>query len=60
MVVYLRKKLKAMSTLIKNKTITTVNPATGKSLKDYPLMTNEEASEAVKKCHEAFLEWKGC
>ena len=47
-----------MSTLIKNKTITTVNPTTGKSLKDYPLMTNEEASEAVKKCHEAFVKWK--
>ncbi len=58
MVMYLRKKLKAMSTLIKNKTITTVNPTTGKSLKDYPLMTNEEASEAVKKCHEAFVKWK--
>ncbi|WBL26649.1 NAD-dependent succinate-semialdehyde dehydrogenase [Zunongwangia sp. HGR-M22] len=47
-----------MSTLIENKTITTVNPTTGKSLKDYPLMTNEEASEAVKKCHEAFVKWK--
>ena len=47
-----------MSTLIENDVITTINPTTGEKLKDYPLMTNEEASEAVKKCHEAFVDWK--
>ncbi|MBT0607008.1 NAD-dependent succinate-semialdehyde dehydrogenase [Aequorivita echinoideorum] len=38
--------------------ITTINPATGKTIKKYDFMTDEQADKAVKKCHEAFLEWK--
>ncbi|MFT7083239.1 MAG: succinate-semialdehyde dehydrogenase/glutarate-semialdehyde dehydrogenase, partial [Nonlabens sp.] len=34
--------------------ITTVNPATGKEIKSYDLMTEKEALEAVEKCHTAF------
>jgi len=36
----------------------TMNPANGKSLKDYKMMTNNEMNSAVKSCHEAFLKWK--
>lgn len=36
----------------------TVNPATEKEIKSYHYMTDEEAIETVKKCHEAFLEWR--
>lgn len=36
----------------------TINPATGKKIESYTLMTHKEAEEVVKKCHRAFLEWK--
>jgi len=36
----------------------TMNPANGKSLKDYKMMTDNEMNSAVKSCHEAFLKWK--
>ena len=36
----------------------TTNPATGETLNTYELMTNDEAAEAVKRCHEAFLDWR--
>ena len=36
----------------------TVNPATGETLNTYPLMTDSEVAEAVKQCHEAYLDWR--
>jgi len=39
-------------------TITTINPATGKKIKTYEVMTQSQAHQAVEKCHSAFLEWK--
>ncbi|PHR90648.1 MAG: succinate-semialdehyde dehydrogenase [Leeuwenhoekiella sp.] len=36
----------------------TINPATGKELKRYKLMTDAEAKDAVKASHEAFSKWK--
>jgi len=39
-------------------TIQTINPATGKPLSSYKMMTDQEASDAVKATHEAFLMWK--
>lgn len=36
----------------------TIDPTTGKTLKEYKTMTNDEMNSAVKACHEAFLEWK--
>ena len=40
------------------KFLTTINPATGKQIKQYPQMSDAEADEAVKKCHEAFKKWR--
>ena len=39
-------------------TIQTINPSTGKPLNSYKMMTDQEASEAVKATHQAFLTWK--
>jgi succinate-semialdehyde dehydrogenase/glutarate-semialdehyde dehydrogenase len=39
-------------------TITTVNPTTGKPIKSYDYMTEDEAINAVEKCHDAFTKWK--
>jgi succinate-semialdehyde dehydrogenase/glutarate-semialdehyde dehydrogenase len=36
----------------------TINPATGKDLESYPQMSNDDAAQAVKQCHEAFLKWR--
>lgn len=36
----------------------TVNPATGETLNTYPLMSDAEVAEAVKQCHEAYLDWR--
>ncbi|PVW16204.1 NAD-dependent succinate-semialdehyde dehydrogenase [Marixanthomonas spongiae] len=36
----------------------TINPATGKLIKRYPFMTDNQAKEAVQHCHDAFLKWK--
>lgn len=41
-----------------DKTIETINPATGKVLKTYDFMTDAEAENAVEHCHEAFTKWK--
>ena len=38
--------------------LTTINPATGEKLKDYDLMTDQEVTEAIEQCHQAFLDWK--
>ena len=40
------------------KMLKTINPATGKSIKEYKMMTTDEMNAAVKSCHEAFLKWK--
>ncbi|MDT7830539.1 NAD-dependent succinate-semialdehyde dehydrogenase [Pricia sp. S334] len=36
----------------------TINPATGKEIKEYALMSDEEAFKAVERCHKAFEEWR--
>lgn len=36
----------------------TINPATGKNIKHYDLMSDSEMNNAVDTCHEAFLDWK--
>lgn len=38
--------------------MTTINPATEEALETYRLMTNDEARDAVRQCHEAFLDWR--
>ncbi|WGT51874.1 NAD-dependent succinate-semialdehyde dehydrogenase [Thioclava nitratireducens] len=39
-------------------TITTTNPATGETIKTYPLMSEAEAFEKVEAAHSAFLDWR--
>lgn len=41
-----------------DKNFNTVNPATGKKITSYTYMTSSQATEAIEKCHEAFLKWK--
>lgn len=36
----------------------TLNPATGKEIKEYNFMSDDEAFKAVKKCHKAFEQWR--
>jgi succinate-semialdehyde dehydrogenase / glutarate-semialdehyde dehydrogenase len=36
----------------------TINPATEEVIKEYTLMTNDEAKKAVEACHNAFKKWK--
>jgi succinate-semialdehyde dehydrogenase/glutarate-semialdehyde dehydrogenase len=36
----------------------TINPATEKTIKEYTYMTEAQAKDAIKVCHDAFLEWK--
>lgn len=36
----------------------TINPATGKEIKEYHFMSDDEAMEAVEKCHPAFEKWR--
>ena len=38
--------------------ITTINPATEETLETYTLMTNDQMRDAVRACHEAFLDWR--
>jgi succinate-semialdehyde dehydrogenase/glutarate-semialdehyde dehydrogenase len=38
--------------------ITTVNPATGKEIASYELMSEAEAIERIEKCHVAFEDWR--
>ena len=38
--------------------VTTINPATGKEIKTYELMTEKQTMKAVEKCHDAFTKWK--
>lgn len=39
-------------------TITTVNPATEKTIQTYDIMTEKEATERLEACHAAFLQWR--
>lgn len=39
-------------------TLRTINPATGKELATYPLMTDAEMHAAIEACHAAFLGWR--
>ncbi len=43
---------------MKEKTLKTINPATGKELKIYNYFSDQEAKDAVEDCHEAFLKWR--
>jgi len=45
-----QKKLDAM--------LESINPSVGELIKTYPLMTREDAAEAVENAHAAFQEWK--
>ncbi len=36
----------------------TINPATGKEIKEYSFMSDDEAIAAVEKCHKAFEQWR--
>ncbi|HET8860052.1 NAD-dependent succinate-semialdehyde dehydrogenase [Marivirga sp.] len=47
-----------MSEVGTKEAIETVNPATGKSLHHFEHMTNQEVTEAISKCHEAFKIWR--
>jgi len=42
----------------KEKTITTINPATGKEINTYNLMTDDEMNEAIEACQKSFLKWR--
>jgi len=43
---------------MKEKTLKTINPATGKELETYNYFTDQEAKDAVEDCHNAFLQWR--
>ncbi|MBZ9630576.1 NAD-dependent succinate-semialdehyde dehydrogenase [Salegentibacter sp. LM13S] len=43
---------------MKEKTLKTINPATGKELESYNYFTDQEAKDAVEECHQAFLKWR--
>ena len=47
-----------MSTTIDVKAVTTINPLNGEELEHYPYMTDSEVTDAIEKCHEAFLKWR--
>tara|TARA_R110002096_G_scaffold3032_16_gene15549 strand:+ start:329 stop:1705 length:1377 start_codon:yes stop_codon:yes gene_type:complete len=38
--------------------ITTINPATEEEIQTYDLMSEQEATESVEACHDAFLKWR--
>ncbi|KCZ54918.1 aldehyde dehydrogenase [Hyphomonas beringensis] len=38
--------------------LTTINPATGETLKTYPVMSDADMNAAIAKCHEAYLDWR--
>lgn len=40
------------------KVLKTINPATGKTIKNYEQMSDQEVENAIKDCHQAFLKWK--
>jgi len=36
----------------------TINPSTEKKIMDYTYVSDQEAEQAVQKCHDAFLKWR--
>ena len=38
--------------------ITTINPATGKEIKSYSYMSDEEVNKIIETSHQAFLQWR--
>lgn len=38
--------------------IAAINPATGKTIKEYQEMTPEQVDQAIKDCHAAFAKWR--
>ncbi len=38
--------------------ITTINPATGETIKEYEQFTDQRVDQTIRACHEAFLDWK--
>ena len=40
------------------KNLETINPATGKTIDTYKMMSDSEMESAIKSCHEAYLDWK--
>ena len=49
-------KLTATEQASSSDTIQTINPSTGQPLNSYKMMTDQEASEAVKATHQAFFD----
>lgn len=47
-----------MSTTDKQKIFATINPTSEEEIKTYTYMTTDEALNAVKKCHKAYLQWR--
>ncbi|RLQ86990.1 NAD-dependent succinate-semialdehyde dehydrogenase [Notoacmeibacter ruber] len=41
-----------------SQSLTTINPTTEEELNTYPLMSDQEAFDAVEACHKAFLDWR--
>lgn len=39
-------------------TITTINPATEKTIQSYDIMTEKQATDRLEACHAAFLQWR--
>ncbi len=46
------------TTKTKEKTITTINPTTGKSLSSYKQMTDDEVEQVIQQSQKAFLDWR--
>jgi succinate-semialdehyde dehydrogenase/glutarate-semialdehyde dehydrogenase len=47
-----------MSTTDKQRTFATINPTSEDEIKTYTYMTTDDAKNAVKQCHNAYLEWR--
>ncbi|MCM2129459.1 NAD-dependent succinate-semialdehyde dehydrogenase [Larsenimonas rhizosphaerae] len=39
-------------------TVTTINPATGKAIREFDTITDEALQQKIEQSHQAFLEWK--
>lgn len=42
----------------KENQLETINPATGESIKNYPIMSDKDLEKAIENCHQAFLKWR--
>ncbi len=47
-----------MNTTLEKEVLSTINPATGETIKEYPYITGEEANTIIESCHQAFNSWK--